>query len=180
MTELSFGQPVSAIVQFAYVVADLDASTRDFTERLRVGPWYVRGPFRPPAGRYRGEPSAPLFRLARGFSGHAMIELIQQHDDTPSVYHPDPDRRRYGFHHWARFSYDWDADLARYAQLGYAEAYADLLPSGSRVVYVDAGDEMPGMIELIEHTEAQEQVYDAIYHAALDWDGADPIRISPG
>ncbi len=45
-----------------------------------------------------------------------MIELIVQHDDTPSVYHPDSDPthpRRYGFHHWARFSRDFDAEVAR-------------------------------------------------------------------
>jgi hypothetical protein len=32
------------------------------------------------------------------------------------------------------------------------------------------------MIELVEHTEAQEAVYDRIYRAAIDWDGTEPIR----
>lgn len=176
-TDLSFGQPLGGIVQFAYVVADIEAAARDFTDRLRVGPWYLRDHFRPPAGRYLGEPTAPLFSLARGFSGHAMVELIEQHDDAPSVYHPNPRTRRYGFHHWAIISRTFDADLARYLEHGYTEAYADVLPSGSRVVYVDARSDLPGMIELIEHTDAQERVYDAIFRAASGWDGVtDPMR----
>ncbi|MGH2873747.1 MAG: VOC family protein [Solirubrobacteraceae bacterium] len=176
MHRLSFGQPLGGIIQFAYVVDEIEAAAERFTDRLRVGPWFVRGPFTPPAGRYRGEPTAPLLRLARGFSGHAMVELIQQHDETPSVYHPVAGERRYGFHHWATIAREFDAELARYAGLGYQEAYSDQLPSGSRVVYMDTRGELPGMIEVIEHTSAQEAVYDAIHRAAIDWDGADPIR----
>jgi hypothetical protein len=32
------------------------------------------------------------------------------------------------------------------------------------------------MIELVEHTEAQEAVYTAIWQASRAWDGSDPIR----
>jgi hypothetical protein len=32
------------------------------------------------------------------------------------------------------------------------------------------------MIELVEHTDAQERVYTTIYEAAIDWDGRNPIR----
>ena len=41
---------------------------------------------------------------------------------------------------------------------------------------MDATRDLPGMIELIEHTEAQESVYTEIFEAARDWDGRDPIR----
>ncbi len=66
--------------------------------------------------------------------------------------------------------------MRRFTELGYPEAYADRLPSGSRTVYLDATRDLPGMIELIEYTEAQERVYDAIYRASIDWDGREPIR----
>jgi hypothetical protein len=170
---LSFGQPLDAIVQYAYHVEDIERSIADFVDRLGIGPWFVRGPFQPPAGRYRGEPTSPVFSLARAFAGHAMIELVAQHDDTPSVYNETPG---FGFHHWAVFTRDFDAELERYAAYGYAHAYEDLLPSGSRIVYIDATRDLPGMIEVIEYTEAQEQVYDRIYRASLDWDGTEPVR----
>jgi hypothetical protein len=174
--QLDFGQPLSAVIQHAYVVADIERSMFDFAERLGVGPWFRRGPFTPPAGRYRGEPTSPTFSVARAFSGHAMLELIEQHDDAPSVYHEGDGPRRYGFHHWAKMTRDFDGDVARYAERGYEEAFYDVLPSGSRVIYVDATADLPGMIELVEHTAAQERVYTDIYEAAIGWDGIDPVR----
>jgi hypothetical protein len=177
MTLLAFGQPVGAIVQFAYVVEDIDQTMTDFVDQLGVGPWHLRARFQPPEGRYRGNPTSPTFSLARAFSGHAMIELIEQHDDSPSVYHESDGPRGYGFHHWAILTKSFDEDIEHYRALGYEEAFSDRLPSGSRVVYVDSTQGLlPGMIELVEHTEAQERRYAEIYESAVEWDGRDPIR----
>jgi hypothetical protein len=41
---------------------------------------------------------------------------------------------------------------------------------------MDAARDLPGMIELVEHTAAQELVYTSMYRAAVGWDGSDPIR----
>jgi hypothetical protein len=71
-----------------------------------------------------------------------------------------------------------DGDLERLSALGHEEAFSDRLPSGARVVYVDARPDLPGMIELVEHTEAQEQVYTQMYRASVGWDGSDPRRRS--
>ena len=173
---LDFGRPLGTIVQYAYVVEDVHSESLRYADRLGVGPWFARGPFVPPEGRYRGQPTTPTFTVARAFAGTTMIELIQQHDDIPSVYHEGPGERRYGFHHWAMLTKTFDEDVARYAALGYEEAFWDRLPSGSRVIYVDATRDLPGMIELVEHTDAQERVYTDMYRVAIAWDGADPIR----
>ena len=173
---LAFGQPAGALCQFAYVVPDVERAMSDFAERLRVGPWFMRGPFQPPDARYRGQPTAAVFSVARAFSGHAMVELIQQHDASPSVFHESGGQRRYGFHHFATMTTSFDSDVERYAGLGYEEAFFDMLPSGSRVVYVDSTRDLPGMLELVEHSEAQEQVYANIQRASVGWDGRDPIR----
>lgn len=174
--QLGFGQPAGAFCQFAYVVEDIDRGMNDFVERVGVGPWFVRGPFQPPAARYRGEPTEAVFSVARAFSGHVMLELIAQHDDSPSVFHEGDGPRTYGFHHWAIMTTTFDADVQRYAALGYPEAFFDQLPSGSRVIYVDATRDLPGMIELVEHTEGQERLYSQIQLASVGWDGSDPIR----
>src|SRR5580704_11223494 len=99
MRRLAFGQPVGGIIQCAYVVADIEASIRDFTRRLRVGPWFVSEPFRPPEGLHRGEPTLFRITLAIALAGHLLIELIQQHDEFPSVYREMMLTRGYGFHH---------------------------------------------------------------------------------
>ena len=74
------------------------------------------------------------------------------------------------------FSCDFEADLERYTDLGFEEAYSDVLPSGSRIVYVGATRDLPDMIEVVEYSDAQEQVYDWIYRASVGWDGSDAIR----
>jgi Glyoxalase/Bleomycin resistance protein/Dioxygenase superfamily len=177
---LDFGQPPNGIAQVAYVVSDIDAAQAAFTVHLRVGPWFVRGPFTPPEGRLRGEPNSPTLTLARGFCGHTMVELIAQHDDGPSVYHEEQGQRRYGFHHWATISRDFDHDIARYAEAGFVEAYYDVLPSGSRVMYVDSTSELPGMVEVIEYTAEQERVYTDMYRAALSWRAPEEVPRAHG
>jgi glyoxalase/bleomycin resistance protein/dioxygenase superfamily protein len=174
--KLDFGVPLGGIVQYAYVVEDIERSMADFTARLGIGPWFLRDHFTPPEGRLRGKPTGGVFSLARAFSGHAMVELIQQHDESPSVFHEDPGPRSYGFHHWAVFTADFDGDVERYLALGWEQAFYDRLPSGSRVTYMDPRGELPGMLELIEHSDAQERVYTNIYLASLGWDGGDPVR----
>jgi hypothetical protein len=165
------------LVQYAYVVEDIDQAMDEYVRRLGIGPWHLRSRFTPPAGRYLGQPTAPLFSLARAYSGPMMIELIAQHDDTPSVYHPDPTApRQYGFHHWARFSPDFDAEVARLQADGWTEAFYDELPSGSRVMYLDPNSSLPGMLELVEHTDAQAARYAEIERSSIDWDGSDPVR----
>jgi hypothetical protein len=178
VTLLDFGQPLGAVFQFAYTVEDLDRAMNGYTARLGAGPWFVRGPFTPPEARYRGEPSRATFSLARAFAGHVMVELIQQHDDARSVFHEGEGARRYGFHHWGIMTGTIDGDLERLSALGHEEAFSDRLPSGARVVYLDARPDLPGMIELVEHTEAQEQVYTQMYRASVGWDGGDPQRRS--
>ena len=164
---LDFGQPLGGIVQYAYVVADIEAAQLNFSEHLGIGPWFVRGPFTPAVARLRGEPNHPSVSLARGFSGHTMVELVAQHDDGPSVYHEVGRPRQYGFHHWATMARDYDACIARYAWAGFTEAYYDELPSGSRICYVEStSGALPGMIEVVEYTDAQERVYTEMFDAA--------------
>jgi hypothetical protein len=176
MTQLVFGQPAGGIFQFAYTVPDVQEAIHGYLAALKVGPWFVRGPFKPPAGLYRGEPTELVVTLARAFDGQVMIELVQQHNDVPSVYHPQGAPRRYGFHHFARLTPTMDADIEGYRALGYDEVYSDRLPSGARIVYVDSTPQLPGMIELIELTDAQARSYARLYQAALGWDGTDPVR----
>jgi hypothetical protein len=174
--KLDFGQPIGALTQFAYVVEDIDRAMLEFAERLGIGPWFVLGPFRPPEGRYRGRPTSPLVSLARAFTGHAMVEVIAQHDDTPSIWHEGDGPRRYGFHHWATVSTDFDRDVARYQDQGWEEAFYDRLPYGSRVVYLDTTDHLPGFLEIVEYTAEYERLATEAYLAAVNWDGRDPIR----
>lgn len=176
-TDVSAMDAPGAVVQHAYTVADIQAAMREQSKVLGIGPWFVRGPFTPPQARYRGAPSEATFSLARAFLGPVMVELVQQHDESPSVFRETIDRRGFGFHHWATMPEDFDAELARLHMLGCETAFEDVLPTGARIAYVDTQPRLPGMLELLERTPDQLASYARIHAASLDWDGVTaPIR----
>ncbi|KMO36315.1 VOC family protein [Methylobacterium aquaticum] len=174
-----FGQAVGGISQIAYVVADIERSMKDFSDRLGMGPWFVSGPFVPPEGLYRGKPTDMRVTLAIAFAGHVMIELIQQHDDKPSVYREMIETRGYGFHHWGICSEDFDRDVERYVGADYPVAFSDRSPRGVRIAYVDATRDLPGMIEIIESSDRLQSIDMDYFAASQNWDGTDPVRRWP-
>lgn len=173
---LDFGQPANGIIQFAYTVEDVYESARKWTELTGIGPWFVRGPFTTNQARYRGETVPTKLLVAQAFSGHAMIELIEQQDDSPSVYRERIAMGGYGFHHIARATLNFEADFERYTERGLTVAYESTLPTKARLAYFDASEHLGGMIELVEQTPAQEAVYTAVFRGAQGWDGKDLFR----
>lgn len=174
---VAFGQPIDGIIQFAYVVEDIDRAMPLYSQLLGVGPWFQRGPLTADTARYRGEPTKLELTLARGFTGHCMVELIEQHNDAPSVFRETISRVGYGFHHWGVGVSDFDAAVSRFTSHGYEVVLSDRLPTGSSVCYVDTTKDLPGMIELIEMNPAQERHYTSFHAASLAWDGQNPVRI---
>jgi hypothetical protein len=174
MDTFKFGPRDNSIIQIAYSVADIDAGMRQYTELLHVGPWFVIGPFVPPKGRYRGAPTKARFSLALAYSGPLMVELIQQHDQEPSVFQETLKARgAHGFHHWAVGARDFEQTTAHYRARGYQEAFSDTAPAPleCRVIYFDTGRDLPGMLEVIEINAATEEAFYGICRAAQEWDG---------
>jgi hypothetical protein len=176
MTLLNFGQPVGGIVQMAYTVADIETAIAAYSAQLNIGPWFVRGPFQPPAALYRGQSTALSVTLAIAFCGHLMIELIEQHNEVPSVFRELVGKRGHGFHHWGVACERFDQQAATYRARGYEVAFSDVTPLGTRIAYFDTTRDLAGMIELIEMNEAQERRYTKMYVETLAWDGTQPIR----
>jgi hypothetical protein len=176
MALLGTGQPFGSVVQTAYIVKDAETAMRAYVARMNVGPWFVAGPFHPIKPLYRGKPIVPHLTLALAYAGTMMIELIEQHDDAPSVFAEVAKSRGYGFHHWAIAVEDFDRAVADYQAKGYEIAFSDTAPMGMRVAYMDTLKELPGMVELIEANAAFEAFFTPMYKASIGWDGRDPIR----
>jgi len=174
MALLNFGQPDGGILQVAYTVADIEKAMASYLHQMKIGPWFVRT-FTPKQGLYRGKPTEIRLTVALAFSGHVMHELIQQHNDVPSVYRELIDKRGHGFHHWGVASTHFDRDCEAYCRRGCQVAFSDTTP-GSRVTYFDSLRDMPGMMEVIEMDEARERRYTKMYVESLAWDGSEPIR----
>jgi hypothetical protein len=176
MTLLNVGQPIGGIIQIAYTVPDIEKAVRSYAQDLKLGPWFLRGPLQARKPVYRGNPQKLELSIAIAYSGHVMIELIQQHDEQPSVYREVIDKQGYGFHHWGIASDRFDNDLSSYVERGFELVFTDETPVSTRVAYLDPKRGWPGFIELIEINTASELRYSKMYADALLWDGADPIR----
>jgi Glyoxalase/Bleomycin resistance protein/Dioxygenase superfamily len=172
MDRFSFGPPYNGVIQIAYTVTDIQAAMRHYTELLHIGPWFLIGPFVPLKGVYRGTPTRMHVSLGLAFAGQMMIELIEQHDEEPSVFRETLKARgAHGFHHWAIGAHDFENTVAHYKSRGYAEAFSDTAPMGFRVVYFDTSRDSPGMLEVIEMNAAAEEGCRTMYQAAQEWDG---------
>ena len=172
MDRFSFGARDNSIIQIAYTVPDIQEGMRHYSDLLHVGPWFLVGPFVPPKGIYRGAPTEMRVSLGIAFIGEAMIELIEQHDEKPSVFQEALRARgAHGFHHWGIGARDFESTVAQYRSRGYAEAFSDFAPLGFRVVYFDTSRDLPGMLEVIEMNAAAEEGFYKMYQAAREWDG---------
>lgn len=99
------------IQHIGYVVSDLDSTIRAWQQAVGVGPFVVfRGmnPFH--RLKYRGKPSENIvISVAFARSGAYQIELIQQHNNTPSIYTEALAASNHGPHHYAFVTSEYDA-----------------------------------------------------------------------
>ena len=122
MDRFSFGPPDNSIIQIAYTRRRYRgrrcASMRSFFTSVR-GFWSARSCRR--KGVYRGVTTKMQVSLALAYTGELMIELIQQHDQEPSVFQETLKARgAHGFHHWAVGARDFEKSAAHYRSRGYA------------------------------------------------------------
>ena len=169
-------QPLGTIVQNAYVVEDLDRSMAAWLDAGIVGPFHVLSHLELVGPRYRGNPTQLDASIALAYSGGIAVELIQQHDSTPSVFNEQPIGPTPRFHHSAVMTEDFDGELAHYTAMGYAPAFEGAVAVGGRFAYVDMRSATGGLLELIELTPVVRQLFETIEQAAENWDGNDPIR----
>ena len=176
MGQVCFGQPDDGIMQMAYVVKDIRQAINHWVTKLNVGPWFMLDHFSGVDPKYRGKESQADVALAMAFSGHMNIELIQTHNDAPSVYKELIDRSGYGFHHWGVATWHFDRDLEKYRSQGHEVAFIAAVPSGGRVAYMDTTALLPGFVELIELGGAFDPVFSRFYRESIGWDGKDPVH----
>ena len=168
----------SGIIQVAFVVEDIKAAMPLYAQQFGIGPWFLIEHFEFDWVRYRGQPATVDVSLCLGYSGGMMFELIEQHDNSPSVYRETIDRRGYGFHHMAVSAPTdaYDATLQRYLDDGASLALEAEVAVGGRAAYLDFGERLAGMIELIEMNDKVEQLFGHVRSANDGWTGDEPVR----
>jgi hypothetical protein len=165
--------------QFAYVVRDLDAALRHWTDVMKVGPFVVIEDSR--GGReivHRGKPTSVEFGVAFAYLGDVQIELIHQTNDAPSLYKEFLDDGREGLHHTAFWPADLDAACTHLELRGYTVATSILAADGTAsVVHFEAPPFIGGIVELLPMTVDRKDYYGRIQRLGRDWNGFfRPIR----
>ncbi|WP_197277307.1 VOC family protein [Sphingomonas profundi] len=160
------------IMQLAFVPEDIEAAIAHWLS-LGAGPFFRLRHIAYKRATHRGAETNIDFSMAVGYWGDMQIELIDQHNDAPSIYRDWLDAGRTGLHHVC-IEVDDIAAARREAQAANAEILQDIVLEGVEAIYVDPGQGAP-LIELIEGAGLK-PVFAMMRDAARDWDGSDPVR----
>ena len=162
--------------QNGYVVRDVEAAMRHWTEVLGVGPFFYFERVPIEDFRYRGEPSPLEVSIALANSGALQIELIQQRNDAPSMYRDFLAAGREGLQHVAYWTESFDQDLARYEKAGHGIGQSGRIGESGRFVYLDTEAHPGTVVEISEISGPKGRFFAHIAERARDWDGSDPIQ----
>ncbi len=172
------------IRQVAYVVPDIEASIDYWVRVLGVGPWYYNPKVPIRNYRYRGKRYEPHNSVALANAGALQIELLQTRNDVPSMYRDFRRAGHVGGQHFAYWTEDFDADLARAEAAGFRVCMSGEVGDNGRFVYFEERTDHPGLhpgavIELSEVAGPKGRLFRMIRDAAKNWDGRDPVRAFP-
>ncbi len=164
-----------SVRQNAYIVHDLDEGIGQWL-RAGIGPWFVLRSFVQADSEYRGRPTAPVVSIAFANSGELQIELIQQEDDSPSIYREFTDSGRVGFHHIAFWSEEFDATVVGAEAAGWPVVHRGSGGGVAKFAYLDVGGFTSTVVEVMELNEITLWMTTTVREGARDWDGSDPVR----
>ena len=165
--------PGASIVQMAWVVDDLEAAATRISKAMRCGPFLMNRHIQLTDPRHRGRPQRTDFSLALAQAGAVQIELVEQHDDTPSVYRdafPDGPPGGMAFHHVAVIVADVGQETARYNALGFDTGSSGRFGDVD-FTYVDTRAAGGFMVEVLPDSETINRFFGAVRKAAEEWDG---------
>jgi hypothetical protein len=162
------------IRQFGFIIPDLDAAITRWVE-LGVAPWLVVRDIPMEGCLYRGEPSNPVISIGFSNSGDMQIELIQQLDETPSIYREFLTATGGGFNQIAYWVEDVDAVRAAAVAVGWSEVWRG--DSGGQVqfCYLEHPLSPVPIVELSELNDATRSMGDAVRQAAAAWMPGQPV-----
>lgn len=167
------------IRQLGYVVDDIEAAMKYWTDVMGVGPWYYNP--RVPIKNYTfcGESYEVHNSVALANSGNVQVELIQTRDETPSMYKDFKAAQGAGLQHVAFWTEKFDADLEKMLGMNYTVKMSGEVGENGRFVYFDKEYHPGTVIELSEVLGPKGELFKLIREAAIDWDGSDTVRPFP-
>ena len=160
--------------QLGYVVNNLETAAWDWFEKTGIGPWTVIPHVTLDYFNYRGESSNVEMGIAMAFSGSMQIELIQQHNDAPSMYRDFLEVSGEGLQHVCFYPENYDAALGFLLNQGM-ESIQDGAIRGMRFAYLaeDSGQ----VIEVGDIPDSVRENREKNIVATQKWDGTNPVQV---
>jgi Glyoxalase/Bleomycin resistance protein/Dioxygenase superfamily len=166
------------VCQNGYVVRDIEAALKFWTDKLRVGPFFYIPKVKTDWFRYRGQDSPVEMSIALANSGELQIELIQQRNGAPSMYLDFLERHGEGLQHMSCWSSDYQALYERAIAAGFVVGHEGQIggPNG-RFAYFESAGHAGTVIEISDVSGRKGRFFEHIRTAAANWDGRDPVRL---
>ena len=133
--------------QQAWLVNDLEQACRGWDTLYGAGPFVLVPHHRTDTFAYRGTAAEADVSYAFGYLGEMMIQFIQQHDDTPSIYRDMYPAGAEGFHHIGLLVNDYAGEKKRLTDAGF-EIACELHADNVDACYVDTRSVNGGFTEL--------------------------------
>jgi catechol 2,3-dioxygenase-like lactoylglutathione lyase family enzyme len=163
------------IMQLAYVPADPDAALAHWL-KIGAGPFFALDHVQLDDVRYRGRPAEIDFSMVIGYWGDLQVEIIRQHNDTPSIYKAWRDQGREGLHHVCILVDDMAAARDACAAAGAEVEQEGRVPGGGEVIYVDTKGGPGTMVEILKPSPGGREFFAMMREAHRGWDGSEPLR----
>jgi len=168
------------IIQIAFIPADFDREIAFWTRSMGVGPFFHLAHIPLQNTRYRGNPGSADLSAALGYWGDVQIELVVQHDDTPSIYRDWRASGRCGVHHIGVIVDDFDAASALLHDRGGVAVQETEIVDATRAAYFEMPDPDCPLIELLWLQPHFMRLFDHMRAEAGAWDGITaPLRPPP-
>jgi methylmalonyl-CoA/ethylmalonyl-CoA epimerase len=164
------------VMQLAYVPEDFDGALKLWIETMGAGPFFALDHVKLEDVKYKGLPADIDFSMVIGYWGDIQIELIRQHNSSPSIYKTWRDEDREGLHHVCILVDDMKHARDVVSGAGAAVMQEAKVPGGGEVIYVDTGGGPGTMVEILKPSPGGRDFFAMMRTAAKEWDGKDPIR----
>jgi Glyoxalase/Bleomycin resistance protein/Dioxygenase superfamily len=109
------------------------------------------------------------------FAAHRVVELIQQRNDAPSMYHDFLNAGHEGLHHVGYGTDRFEANLSRMLGAGCQVGQSGRVGQRWPFVYLLTDAHLGTIVELLDMSPGRERILARIAEAARTWTGKDPI-----
>ena len=158
------------IIQVAWVVPDAEAAAAHLAKVMKLGPFIRFQHVQVTDYFHRGVARVPDFSMCAAQAGDVQYELIEQHDDTPSVYLDLPSNGLQRFHHVGIMVPDVAAETARLNAQGFETGCAGRF-GAAEFTYVDTSPLLGHMLEVLPDIQQMRDFFAMVRNAHEGWDG---------